>query len=267
MSTDENGKQIFHFYNRYHIGDNIFNLRFFLYIAPILKEKNYIIHYYYDNTWQFNTLSTLQSYIDSSIVILKSLNDKPSSSVELWMGNDINGIGHWHFEQYFNEHYNKILRIMNINEPSISTSLWIDAPYLLPLYDSIEDKYKDIDILILNSATYSGQCGDISPLNNLAVHLNKRFKIVTANTVDDKIIDASHLSLQQIGSISTHAKYIISTNTATSAACLNQQTKTNVKKWFFVTSGPRYEYYSIDNQYVHVSNLDPIKTYFDSLEN
>jgi hypothetical protein len=182
------------------------------------------------------------------------------------MGNNINGIDHLSFERYFNEHYNKILQIMNINEPSISTSLWIDAPYLLPIYNSLEDKYKDIDILILNSATYSGQCNNISPLNNLATHLSKRFKIVTANTVDDTITTAAQLSLQQIGAISTHATYIVSTNTATSAACLNQQTKNNVKKWFFITSGLTYKYYSIDNQYVNVANLDPIKNYFDAIE-
>lgn len=267
MTTDENGKRIFHFYNRYHTGDNILNLRFFLYIAPVIKEKNYVIYYYYDTTWPFNTLSTLQSYIDPSLVILKSLNDTHSLCIELWMGNDINGIQYLSIEKYFNEHYAKILRIMNINDSTISTSLWIDAPYLLPLYDSMEDTYKDIDILILNSATYSNQCGDMSPLNNLAMHLSKRFKIVTANTVDDTIINATHLSLQQIAAISTHAKYIISTNTATSAACLNKQTKDNVKKWFFVasTSGSIYEYYSIDNQYVNAANVDPIKNYFDAL--
>ena len=40
----------FHFHNRFHIGDNLLNLKFFLYISPILKEQNITIIYYYNKS-------------------------------------------------------------------------------------------------------------------------------------------------------------------------------------------------------------------------
>ena len=259
-------QRTFHFHNCFHIGDNLMNLKFFRYLSDILKARNYIIYYYYDKNYKYNKEETLQSYIVPGTVYLKPLHEKPHNSIELWMGIDMNGISHGYCEKYFHEYYKYVLRILEIDDASISTSLWIDESYLLPVYDTLDEKYKNVDILILNSVGQSGQCNDPSPLSHLAKQLSARFKVVTAEVVDDSIACVSHISLQHIAAISTHTKYIIGTASGTQVACLNKQSKESVKKWFFATTGgARYEFYSIDCMYSTNMDITPIKAYFDSI--
>jgi hypothetical protein len=259
----------FHFHNRFHIGDNLLNLKFFLYISPILKEQNITIVYYYNKKWPYNKEETLQSYLDPDVVKIRpsyersSLNEKSRNSMELWMGNSIDDVVYTDTEIYFDLYYKKILSHLNIVNPALSTSLWIDEPFLLQVYDTLEPQYKNIDILILNTIGRSAQCDDTSDLTLLALHLSKRFTIVTADPVDG-IPSADTLTLQQIGAISTHAKYIISTCSGPQIPCFNKYAKEYVKKWFFFTSGINFVFNSID--YLHtVMDTRPIQKYFDAL--
>lgn len=253
----------FHFHNRFHIGDNLLNLKFFLYLTPILKARNITIYYYYNTTWPYNKKETLRAYIDPGVVILRSLHEKPQNSVELWMGNSIHRVHCTNTEKYYDLFYKRIMSYLNIVNPFLSTSLWIDEPFLLRIYDTLEPQYKNIDILILNTVGHSGQCNDNKSLNNLTIYLSKRFNIVTADPIEG-ITSANTLSLQQIGAISTRAKYIISTCSGPQIPCHNKYTKDYVKKWFFITSGVHFRYPSID--YIHtVMNTAPIQQFFDSL--
>jgi hypothetical protein len=254
---------IFHFYNRFHIGDNILNLKFFLYITSILQTKKYKIFYYYNTQWRFNKESTLLSYIDPTVIILKPLEEVPPNGIELWQGHPIHNVNRvLEFERYYELFYKQILTHLHITDTSITTTLWLDEPFLLDIYHSLDKKYKDIDILILNVRGHSGQFDDTQSLNSLARHLHTRFNIVTVENVGGAP-SAEHLSLQEIGAISTRAKYIISTCSGPHIPCFNMYTKEYVKKWFIVSKYP-YTFKSIDS--VNTTNMDTVKQYFDSLQ-
>ena len=47
--------------------------------------------------------------------------------------------------------------------------------------------------------------------------------------------------MQDIGAISTHAKYIVSANSGPFVSCLNLQTKKSVKHWFILDKNPFLE--------------------------
>ena len=255
--------KIFHFHNKYHLGDNLLNLKYLLYLSNYLKKKDYIVYYYYDVSWPYNKLSTLQSYTDPTVVQLKPLHGKPSSSIELWMGIDIDGVNHRNAEVYYDKFYKNILKYFGITDFSLSTSIWVDEPFLKSVYDSLDPKYKNIDILILNSIGRSGQYNNNRTLNDLVRYLTKRFNIVVSDPVDN-VTSAQDLSLQQIGAISTHAKYVISTCSGPQIPCFNRYTKEHVKKWFLVTDGDKYFFPSIDCVHI-VHDLTPIRQFFDSL--
>ena len=252
--------KIFHFYNRWHIGDNILNLKYFYYLSNILKQHNYSIYYYYDTSWPYNKEATLKSYLDSSVVILKSLSELPHNSIELWQGHNINYVCYTDSERYFELFYKKILNYLGITDSSIPTTLWLDEPFLLPVYESLEQKYKDIDILILNTVGRSGQCSNTAPVNTLAKYLHQRFNILTMDDIGEGIKSAGHLSLQEVGAISTRSKYIISTCSGPHIPCFNKQTKEYVKKWFVI---PNFTFYSIDC--TNTEDMNVIKDYFDSV--
>ena len=116
MTTEAPTEKIYHFYNIYHIGDNLLNLKYFLYLTPILKEKNCKIIYYYSTQWQYNKEATLRSYIDPSIVTIKPLEERPPNSIELWQGHVIDNVTYIDSERYFELYYKKILNILNIND-------------------------------------------------------------------------------------------------------------------------------------------------------
>jgi hypothetical protein len=252
--------RVLHFYNIFHVGDNLLNLKYFLYLTKLLKENNCTIYYYYQTTWPYNKETTLRSYIDPSVVILKPLNERPPDSIELWQGHTINNVTHINSERYFELFYKKILNILCITDSTIPTTLWLDEPFLIPVYESLDQQYKDIDILILNTVGRSGQCNDTGPVNNLARYLHTRFNILTMDPLGEGIKSAGHLSLQEVGAISTHAKYIISTCSGPHIPCFNKQTKEYVKKWFII--GP-FIYYSIDC--TNTTDMNVIKDYFDSV--
>jgi len=254
----------FHFYNIAHVGDNLLNLKYFLYLSSILKEKNIKINYYYETKWPYNKPETLLSYIDPDVVTIKPLTALPPHSIELWQGNSIGRVNYLDSERYFDLFYKKILTHLHLEHVPVSTNIWLDEPFLHDVYDTLDTKFKNIDILILNTVGKSGQYSNATSLNQLAVYLHNHFNIVTVENVGNGVKTANALSLKQIGAISTHAKYIISTLSGPQIPCFNKQTKEYVKKWFFITDGMNFKYYSIDYLFT-IKNTAPIKEYFDAL--
>ena len=251
---------VFHFYNPGHIGDNILNLKYFSSVSEILKERKCKIIYYYDTHYVYNKKEALMQYADPELVELKPLSEKPSDCPPLWMFYDITGTSHHEYERYFEKFYSNVQCQLHIQDVHVSNTLWLEEPFLLAIYDALDPKFKDIDILILNNNAMSGQYGDSRPLNDLSLYLNSKFNVVT--TVDIGIKSASSLSLKEIGAISTRAKYIIGPNSGTLIPCLNSYTKKYVKKWFFV--GQTFSWHTIDHLQCGV-NVSPIKQFFDEL--
>ena len=251
---------IFHFHSPGHLGDNVMNLKYFSSVSTVLKKRNVKICYYYNADYIYNRGKSFLEYVDPVIVELKPLHEKPPQSVELWMGIDKNGVSHREVERYYEEFYKEISTRLYISDVPLNNTLWLEDPTLLQIYDTLDPKFKDIEILILNNKGMSGQFDDNTKLNELSLYLNTKFNVVT--TWDIGIKNASSLSLKEIGAMSTRAKYIIGPHSGPLVACLNSYAKAYVKKWFFV--GNVHTHYSINN--VQCKNdITPIKEFFDGI--
>ena len=222
----------FHFYNRFHYGDNILNLKFFYMNAKLLKERGIQIHYYYDSAY-IKDAKELERYVDPAVVHLHPLSEKPESAIELWMGIPINDIIHNEFDKYFHEFYKQILKYLGLTDLPIDTSLYQKEDYLLDIYNKLDSKFHETHVLILNNPPVSVQLKfNREKINALADRLSKRCKVVVISPVGSIPCTATDgLKLQDIGAISTHAKYIFGFNSGPLIPCFNSYTKASVKKW------------------------------------
>lgn len=255
-------KKLFHFVCKFHYGDNILNLKFFYNISSILKENNIMIHYYYDNN-QIKNRVELDRYVDKETLRLDVLSNCPSNAVELWMGMDINGISHADFDVYFRHFYTQILQALHLEDKGIDVSLYQKEDYLLSIYSGLDDSFKNIDVLVLNSEPQSGQfLYNKDEMDQICKKLSKKYKIVTSSPVDETIpcTMRSGLAIQDIGAISTHTKYIVAVYSGPITGCFNQYSKEHIKKWIFLLRNPM-KHIEIDN--VLLDNVGPIEGIID----
>lgn len=138
------------------------------------------------------------------------------------------------FNEYLVYYLSNILG-KKIGFPKIKKFSYTD-PDLLKRYNNFQEKYKNIDILIINSEPQSQQYdleSNRKNFNSMIHTLSKKFNIVTTEKVKGILCTRdNNLSLKDIGAISTHAKYIIAINTGPLIGCLNSYAFKNVKKWF-----------------------------------
>lgn len=235
----------FYFYNRMHYGDNILNLKFFYVNTKLLKEKRIQIHYYYDSVY-IKDIKELERYVDPAVVHLHPLSEKPESAIELWMDKIINNITSSNMDKYYNEFYKQILSYLGLADLQIDTSLYQKEDYLLDIYEKLDPKFKDIDVFLFNNEPTSGQFDfDKTTFDALAKRLlSKKLKVVVLKPVGDiPSTNTDGLLLQDVGAISTHAKYILGTNTGALTPCFNSYTKKFVKKWIiFCKYGTKFDY-------------------------
>ena len=118
----------------------------------------------------------------------------------------------------------------------VDTSLFQEEPYLKDIYEKLDSKFKNLDILIINAVPMSGQIAyNKDKFNEMCVKLASKHKVATTTPVDghDSIpcTMRDKLMLQDIGAVSTHAKHIIATHSGPLIPCFNAETKRHVKKW------------------------------------
>lgn len=228
------------FYNRFHYGDHLFNLKFFYNISQHLLDNNIMIDYYYDQHYN-SSINELEKYVNPKTVTLHSLFNKPNNAHEIWMGINLDGHNYLNFDEYFNSFYKNILSILNIQHLSISTSLFQPEPYLETIYNNLSDCYKNIDILIINCEPKSGQIiYNKKYFNDMCIRLSNTYKIVTTDPVSKSITCTrdENLTMQDIGAISTHAKYVIAIFSGPLTTCFNEASEKYVKKWILFHSEP-----------------------------
>ena len=230
------------FYNKYHYGDHILNLKFLFNISNKIKEKGIKIKYIYDPEYLKN-VDELERYVNPETLELETFKGQnPQSGTELWMGNAIEGRqnkcnnNNCIFDNYYREFYTMILSKLGIDPAGIDVSLYQDEPYLQDIYNKLDPKFKDLDILIINATPHSGQFNyDKKKMDAMCSHLAKKFKIAVTTPLDeDKSVVCTmteNLKLQDIGAISTHTKYIVGVHSGPLMACYTAATKANVKKW------------------------------------
>ena len=227
-------EKVFHFYSRWHMGDNLLNLRLFYSLTEYLKANNMTILYYYCTDYPYNLLSEFNNYVDSSVVELRPLGERPESAIELWMGNTVDGQEYnVNFDNNISNIYRSAYRTMGIPGDA---NIWLDEPWLASRYDSLGDAYKDVDILIVNNVGNSHQFGNNIGLNDVCKVLSAQFKVVVTDPIDEtvKCGRSDNLTLCDYAAIATHSKYIISVVTGPLCCFFNTTTKKHVKKWFFL---------------------------------
>ena len=228
----------YHFYSRWHYGDNINNLKFLYNISEHLRKRNKVIHYYYNDNYIKNR-DELERYVNKDTMVLHTLDKKPDHAIGIWILDTHNGkMAVPSYDEYYGEIYKRLVNYMGLGDLGIDTSYYQKEEYLLKIYEKLPDKFKNVEILFINAEPKNGQY----PYNKkradaIAVELSKRYRIVTTSPVNDEIpcTFTDGLKLQDIGAVSTHAKYIIGVNSGPIIPCMNYYTKQSVKKWIFVS--------------------------------
>ncbi len=255
-------KNIYLIYNKYHLGDNIFNMILFNKILPYLKENNYKIYYYCLKQYH----KQVEEFIkDKEYIILKELTDK-KIGLEAWINNENlikkyelqNKIG---FDRYYMYFFNILVKKMNI--PYYIQDLMYKDDDLIYRQDKLLKENKnileDLNILIINSEPLSGQYKyNKKDWLNFILYLSSKFKILTTLKIDDKIpctMDFNY-SCKDIAAISTKVDYIISINTGPFVGCYNEYTLKHVKKIYIFVDNLKFEHYKIS---VHQNILDLYK--------
>jgi len=242
--------KVFNFYNRFHLGDNILNLKFFFNISGVLKDNSITINYYYDNTYPSNKKEELERFVNNETMKLHPLKDKAEGAIDLWMGLPIDGVNATVLDTYYNKFYENILKVMGLDGKNINTSLYQPEPYLQEIYNNLDNKYKDLDILVINAAPQSKQYSfNQEAMNNMCIALHEKYNIVTTSPVNDviKCTMNDKLMLKDIGAISTHVKYIVGVHSGPVTACFNSDTNNNIKKWIlFANNGTKH----VDSKFI-----------------
>jgi hypothetical protein len=108
----------------------------------------------------------------------------------------------------------------------------------------IDLKYKNIDILILNSKPLSNQYNYIvNDWNNYINLIKNLFKICTTTKINDILsTEDDNLTIKSIASISTNVKIIIAVNSGVLPGLLNEYTLKNVKQVYIFDDKNYYSY-------------------------
>ena len=251
ISEQKDGYTVYSLYNQYHYGDHLLNLKFFYNISDVLKNKKIKIRYYYNRNY-IKKPEELKRYVNPETVDLIPMDRPPPNATEITMDGIHEGPNHrtgihnipvdiniLDFDIFYPEFYKRILKIISLPDANIDVSLFQNEPYLITAYDKLDPKYKNVDILIINAEPQSGQFTyDKKKMDDTCKRLNTKYNIVTTTPVDDtiKCTMKDGLMLQDIGAISTHAKYIISVHSGPIVPCYNLLAKNNVKRWIILVN-------------------------------
>ena len=251
-----NENNVYYLHNSYHLGDNVFNFILFYIIKPFIEENNIKIYYYTKKDY----LPQLKDFLCSPNLYLLPLESKPNSSIELWVNNDLFEYRHdqqtnpINFNLYYKNFFNKVLQKLNLNV-SIS-KLYYSDKNLINRYNKLNDKYKNIDILVINSQPLSGQYNyNKHEWDNYITKLYSLYKVITTTKVNNFLCTTDdNLYIKDIAAISTHVKVVIAINSGVLPSLLNIKTLTNVKKFFVFDNRCYYSYPNFEI----VNNIDSI---------
>ena len=232
-----------HLHNEYHLGDNVFNFILFYNIKEYLQENDITIFYYAHHYY----LPQLKEFIPNNRVGLFPISKKPSDSLHLWIGNN-NLEYSWSPEKEVSQNnfyitfFNTILN--NLEIPIKLNDFFYEDPNLLYRYDNLNDVYKNLDILIINSNALSGQFKynekNWCYLINILSH---RYKITTTKKIENVLSTTdNNLTIKDIAALSTNVKVVIAINTGVLPGLFNSITLNRVKKFYIFGDGPLYSY-------------------------
>ena len=249
----------YNFHNEHHLGDNVFNLIFFNNIKDYLENNNIFINYYCESKY----FEQLQEFIQIDKIILRKIENKPIKSLQLWIDTPIFNFqfktflsphsknpyfknirnNHVFYNIFYKTFFNMVLN--KINFPLQLNKFYYEDSDLLTRYDNLNEKYKNIGILILNSQPLSEQYNyNKGEWDNYICELNKRYNIVTTTKVNNEVkcTTDDNLTIKTIAAISTKVPIIIAVNSGVVPGLLNIYTLTNVKRFYTFDSRCCYSY-------------------------
>ncbi len=251
---------IFHIYNKYHLGDNIFNVLLFNKISDYLQQNNMKIYYYCIENYHKQVGEFIKN---KEVIILKKLNERNEQGLEAWINNE-NVSPRYELQslvgqdRYYVFFYNLILEKMKI--PIYIYDLKYEDDDLLKRRDNLIKEYKNLKILVINSEPLSDQFKySKNDWNRFIVYLSNKFNIITTLKVNNIpcTID-NKLSCKDIAALSSLCDYIITINTGPFVGCYNKYTLEHVKKIYMFVDNQKYEHYKIQ---IH-RDINELYSYF-----
>jgi hypothetical protein len=232
---------IYRIYNKYHLGDNVFNFIMFYHIKKYIEDNNIQIYYYCNNQY----INQVSEFNCSENIIIKNIDEGlPENAIELWQNNEKLGVtfvSTFHnviqkkkrrvnYNLFHKVFFNNFLKTIKI-PIKIKRFNYIDED-LLKRYDKLSPKYKDIDLLILNSQPFSDQYKYNKKIwDGMITIYNKNYKLVTTTKVDDiSCTTDENLTVKDIAALSISVKVIIAVNSGVVPGLLNEYTLNNVKQ-------------------------------------
>jgi hypothetical protein len=215
----------------HHLGDNIINFIFFYQIKNFIEENNILIYYY---CWSQYHKNLNDFKFSENIKILEYEN----KGYVLWQG--VAPRAHFEEDMLCNM-FNIFLKKYRI--PISVHSFEYKDPDLLTRFENIEDKYKNIDILIINSSPLSGQYNYNKPeWDHFIIRISQKYLVATSQKVNDNILSLHDMSVKNIASIALKVKKIIAINTGPSIPLYNTDILNNVEViYLFGANGTNFK--------------------------
>jgi hypothetical protein len=228
-------------HNPYHLGDNIFNFIMFYHIKSYIEQNDVFIEYYCKPQY----IHQLSEFNCSSNIVIKNIDEHlPKHSIELWQNNEKIGftfhamhckakdlnMKRVNYNVYYKLFFNKFLKKIKI--PVKMNNLYYKDEDLIVRFNNLDSKYKEIDLLILNSEPFSGQYHyDKEIWDGMVRMYQHKYKLVTTTKVNGVLCTMDdNLTVKDIAAISTNVKVIILVNSGVVPGLLNSYTLKHVKK-------------------------------------
>jgi hypothetical protein len=219
-----------------HLGDNIINFIFFYKIKDYIESNNITIHYYCHKQYHKNLL---EFNCSENIKIFEHEN----KGHLLWLGGIKDGgktPQHYFLEDTICGMFNIFLDAHQI-PISVNTFEYEDDD-LFKRFEKLEDKYKNVNILVINSRPLSGQyIYNKNVWDNFIVKLSKKYVVATSEKVNDEIICLNDFSVKNIAAVALNSKIIISVNTGPSVPLYNTNILNNIDAFYLFTDCYNYK--------------------------
>jgi hypothetical protein len=254
--------KIINIYNDWHLGDCLFVIVYLYNCKQYIIDNNIKINFYVNKDY----IKQLNEFIFSENINLYDITLKPNDSINTWIAADNyeyndNSINYKGNDPPFNDFLAKFYSNLGkqFNLPSIDNFSYIDEDILIR-YEKLDEKYKNIDILIINSEPKSGQYNyNKDEWDKFIYELSSKYKIVTSNKVDNILCSCdNNLSIKDIAAISTNVDYIIAISTGPIIPLFNKYTLERVKQWYILDNKRKYSYPNS----ITLTELNDIKNIF-----
>ena len=243
----------------WHVGDNIINFIFFYKIKKYIEENNITINYYcyrkyHNNLLDFKCSDNINIF-DIRLVEFRrrhkihdklrsvSINNIQTDMYHLWQGTNNIPIDQPSIEDKLCSFFNLFLQYYNI--PITITAFEYQDEDLINRYSLLEEKYKNVDILIVNSTPLSDQYNyNKAQWDDFIIRLSKKYKVAITekiNNTNENIVSLNEFSLKQIAAVALGVKKIIAINTGPSIPLYNTDILNKVDAFYLFTHGPNFK--------------------------